>query len=91
MLSKLPATQVEGMIRESMIIKKSRLIHIETAEFTPNESTMILVIFDYLIKKAPPQFEIPIEDGYYSFLIYDLNFNIEIDIEKLVTVTKKRV
>jgi len=80
----------EESLKQALCIRKNRLIHVELVDLQPNQKSMIVVVFDHIVKGGKPRFEVPTKDGFFDFPVYDLNFNLEVDIEKLILVSKKQ-
>ncbi len=89
-LANIDENKFEECIKQALSIRKNRLIHVEQVDLEPNKKSMIVVIFDHIVKGGRPKIEVPTRDGFFDFPVYDLNFNLEVDIEKLILVSRKK-
>ncbi|MCX5774487.1 MAG: hypothetical protein NTX05_07780 [Fusobacteria bacterium] len=89
-LAHVSENKFDECLKQALCIRKNRLIHVEFVDLQPNQKSMIIVIFDHIVKGGKPKFDVPTKDGFFDFPVYDLNFNLEVDIEKLILVSQKK-
>jgi len=72
------------LIKKVLKINPKRVIALKSILDKDNPGTMV-VLFDYIYDIIMPKIEIPYnEDGVFTFKIYDIDFNKEINIEELL-------
>ncbi len=79
----------EYMVKHALGIDSKRLIKLKKVEDANGETGTVIILYDYIYKTNKPKVSIPQnEKGYFDFKIYELNFNQEINIEKLIKQLK---
>ncbi len=81
--------QFEDLLKHAMGIKQKRLIKLKRVEDVNGEIGTVVIVYDYVYKTNKPKISIPQDEkGFFDFKIYELNFNQEINLEKIIDKLK---
>ena len=80
----------EDYIKKLLKIKKDRALKFKGYTDNRERRGTLVIIYDYFHGNHNPRLLVPeTEDGYFNFKIYDVDFNTEVDIEKLIERIKR--
>ncbi len=73
------------LIRNVLGINPKRVIGLKNVLDENKSNGIIVIIYDYIYEKIMPKYDIPSDDkGFFKFKIYDMDFNLDINIEDLL-------
>jgi len=80
----------EDYVKKLLKIKKDRALKFKGYTDNRDIRGTLVIIYDYFHGSHSPRLLVPeTEDGYFNFKIYDVDFNTEVDIEKLIERIKR--
>ena len=82
--------RAEEYIKKLLKIKKDRAIKFKTYTDNRDKRGILVIVYDYFHGSHSPRLLIPeTEEGYFNFKIYDVDFNTDVDLEKLIDRIKR--
>ncbi|MDN5304376.1 MAG: hypothetical protein PWP46_1260 [Fusobacteriaceae bacterium] len=82
--------KAEEIIKVALNIDKNRVVDIREVEDGNGDIGFIIILYDFISKYKRPKTSIPqTEEGFFDFNIYQLDFNINIDVEKIIKDQRK--
>lgn len=80
----------EDYIKKLLKIKKDRAIKFKGYTDNRERRGTLVIVYDYFHGSHSPKLIVPeTEDGYFNFKIYDVDFNTEVDLERLIERIKR--
>ncbi len=82
--------RAEVYIKKLLKVRENRAIKFKGFTDNRGKKGTLVIIYDYFHDSHNPRLVVPeTEDGYFNFKIYDVDFNTEVDLEKLIEKFKK--
>lgn len=82
--SGLSFDQFEKIVKEALNIDENRLLDFHSAEDKLGNRYLMMIIFNYKYRHKKPSINLPEKDGFFDFDIFDVDFNMDIDIEEII-------
>ena len=76
--------KAEEIVRETFNVNKNRLINIVEARDATDDVAMILVVYKNIMASEKDLHEFDLEEMDFNFNIFEFDFNMEIDVEKVI-------
>lgn len=90
LIENLDDKRAEEYIKKLLKIKKDRAIKFKNYTDNREKRGTLVIIYDYFHGSHSPKLLIPeTDDGYFNFKIYDVDFNTDVDLEKLIERIKR--
>lgn len=90
LLDGLDERRAETQVKKLLNIKKERAIKFKGFSDSQDKRGTLVIVYEYFNDSHNPRLLIPeTKDGYFNFKIYDVDYNSDVDLEKLITRIKK--
>ena len=76
--------KAEEIVRETFNVNKNRLINIVEARDATDDVAMILVVYKNIMASEKDLHKFDLEVMDFNFIIFEFDFNMEIDVEKVI-------